>query len=227
MQEKQEVAGSDLPRAPVLSYITGAVGTPTRVRRVAARATLMVGIVLLGMVLAWGCVEAVRVYELARLEAKFRPMRMLAFGHPLAGGPALPASPTWDDYGYAVRIVLVNGVTVFWGLVALLPGLLLTTMSPGVRRGRAGPCVVSALCLLPYFAILALLTVLLPTAALMPREAWYLRLLVLAVPVGVLMILLLKDLCGFLFWIARHPITEKPRLDFVTGKPVIEGERHG
>ena len=40
-----------------------------------------------------------------------------------------------------------------------------------------------------------------------------------ALPLGGALSLLLKDLCAYLFWIARNPITDMPPVPFMPGKP--------
>jgi hypothetical protein len=41
---------------------------------------------------------------------------------------------------------------------------------------------------------------------------------ILTMPPGLFLVLLMKDLCAYLLWFARNPLTEKPGVYFVSGK---------
>lgn len=201
MPEEQEVTSTELPRAPVLSYITRAATTPTRVRLVAAWGVLVVALVYGALMLA--C--AYLIYQDLRNYLGWRWTTLQVI---------------FECWQYSGTLQVE---TVFSG-ISLVMGCVLVILAGAVRRGRRLPSLAAAWCMFPLMLLIAAVVIVRGGMAIIegaglvgraePWAFWWL----LIVPPGVLGILLLKDLCAYLFWIARNPISEKLPVDFLPGK---------
>jgi hypothetical protein len=204
-------AGVTLPRAPVLGYLTN-ISTPTRVRIVAARVVLVLAVLNLALaaltlvMTGWDC------WQIAHDRAALRGVW---------GGPALP--PTLDDYRYALWHG--PGIVAFVCFVFFMaPGIVLLFLSGPIRRGHKIPSILAVLYFVPLMLLSVLAAALFASEILVevlgiagrPHPAMCFWLVVL--PVAVLVVLLLNDLCRFLIWIARNPMIDKPRVAFLGGR---------
>jgi hypothetical protein len=201
---------SPLPKAPVLGYLSN-ISTPTRVRVVAARVVLAFAILNLA---------------LAALALGFELWNIWQFAHNLAAGGWMggrivpPHSPALDDYLLALRIVLDVRTLLCLSLFPA-PGIALLFLAGPIRRGRKAAGILALVYFLPLMLLLTLATALYGAAILVaalgfgsrPAPAMYVWLLLL--PVGIVFVLLLSDLCGFLSWIARNPMVDKPPVAFL------------
>ncbi len=191
-----------LPSAHVLSYLTN-LNTPTRVRLVAARCTLLIGLLvfLLNMpLLLWAAYDLWRQYRSVR--AWFGPL-------------------SWSDCYefFDTELLTLLFLAAFSGIA-----LALALLSLPIRRAHRPACLAAILLLLPVVLVVLGATgsvaslglfVGLDIGAVHPAPRYEFLLLELFVPIGILLTLLLKDLCGFLRWIAAHPIAEKPPEPFL------------
>ncbi len=110
------------------------------------------------------------------------------------------------------------------GLVVLIltPGLVLVILARRVYLGRRGASRMSLAMVVPMMAAVAVVSATLACYALVyglgrgaERAAlWWL----LAIPPGVLVILILKDLVAYLLWISRVPMADKPKVAFMPRK---------
>jgi hypothetical protein len=131
-----------------------------------------------------------------------------------------PHSPALNDYLLALRIEL--GVRTLLCL-SLFPasGIALLFLAGPIRRGQKAASILALVYFLPLMLLLTFATALYGTAILVaalgfggpPEPAMYVWLLLL--PVGIVFVLLLGDLCGFLSWIIRNPIVDKPPVAFL------------
>jgi len=203
-------SGESLPRAPVLGYLSN-ISTPTRVRIVTARVVLVFASINL-FVAAWATARGSwDIWQLAHANAAMRVRWAFLPG---------PATPTIDEYIEAVR---ENIGSVFLFGFCVTPGCMLLFLAGPIRRGRLIPSILA----IAYFVPLAFLTALATAFATAmefvmavglgrPEPVKYLWLWIL--PVGAVIVLLLKDVCGFLWWIARNPMIDKPPETFLPRK---------
>jgi hypothetical protein len=211
-----------LPKAPILSYLSN-VSTPTRVRNIAARSGFWIGVVhfaffsILFVLAAWDIWTTARDY-----------IRWHRAGWVMAAAPAV----TLRDY-YDALWVRGNYVYIIFLAITLAASLLLTVFSGPIRRGRKVPAVLALIYLVLFTSLIVfvagvcisvVLVVGLGTAG-KPQPVVLLWLL--PAPVAILIILLLKDLCAFLFWIARNPTIEKPPTAFLPTTRHAPGGDHG
>jgi hypothetical protein len=188
-----------LPKAPILGYVSN-ISTPTRVRIVAARGVFWVGVFLF-------LLTAVLFYWLISNYWNF-------VGPPTFAG-LMPSLEYYPEYAIYFFLILI---------FSFAPALFLVSFTASIRRGRRVPSVFAMLSLLPFTLFLTLATALFIGAILVDifsdrrhfhfgNAPW-----LLLTPIAVLIILLLKDLCAFLIWIARHPAAEKPPQPFLPAK---------
>ncbi len=196
-----EPAPAPLPSATVLNYLSRTDLTPTRVRLIAARGVWVMAV----------------VYLLLALGAAYTVISILLSLY-TAG-----MSFAWIRIDLARQIprLLVLGVS-------LTVGILCACLAGGVKRGRSGPAIVTMIAAIPGGLLLLLIAVVMGTFALLdgvgiggPKGGAAPVWLLLLIPTAVMVVLclLVKDLCAFLFWIARHPEAEKPKIDFLSGRP--------
>ncbi|MGN6367889.1 MAG: hypothetical protein ACTHN5_06470 [Phycisphaerae bacterium] len=212
--------GVALPRAHVLSYVTTA-GTPTRVRKVASVGVMVIGILLLAFTALVAVPVASMDFRIAhymqeaasrggwvRVGGRFRP------GPPPAHVPSLGYFLMVQGYRDLVRI----GVLLLAGTVSVL----MVLSGRKIWEGKAWVCRGVAVLLWAPAVVLFLLSVWAGGHAVVygtrlagyrayPGEWEWGLLLVLTVP-G---LLLHFDLMRFLWWIARNPVEEKPRVGFL------------
>ncbi len=207
---------SALPHAPILSYLTQ-TKTLSRARRVTAVATSILG--LLGTAIgAWILVSnALTVYGLAKHFAAGAPISRIDIGDAI------------DDLREQWQFAFPVGIRVFGTLEARItyvvlfgfPGMSLLLLVPLVWRGRAWACRMACVMVVPLMIVAVTATAGAVGWGLMfglrPVEfnalVW-----LLTMPLGLFLVLLMKDLCAYLLWIARNPLTEKPGVHFVSGK---------
>jgi hypothetical protein len=188
------------PKAPILSYLSN-ISTPTRVRRLAAIGLAASSLFywagggllcwLLGT-LVWGDAE------------------YLAWSRG-AGTPTLP-----DFIGAGKEHLLLTALAG----VVLAGALLEVLLAKPVHRGSRTASIMGLAMLLPVFPVVILLAAAMTSFALQilldpRRESFRPCLWLLALPAGVLLILLMKDLGACLLWIAHHPQADKPPVPFL------------
>jgi hypothetical protein len=201
-QERMEQASDSpaLPRSHVLSYVAAA-DSPTRVRQLAARAVLVLAVV------HW--IAAVVFLVILALDV----LRIFT------GYSSLPL-PFRPPVSEMVREALEQSTASIVFVVFFVTfGVVYFACARPIRRGRKAACRLAILAVVPL--ILACLMAAvgfigLPIFALLERDMPPLLLLLL-VPgaIFVLIVMLLGDLCGFLSWIAKNPITDKPPIPFI------------
>jgi hypothetical protein len=189
-----------LPRAHVLSYVATA-DSPTRVRQLAAR-----GVLALAILHAMGAVFflAVTAFDVVRI-VKFY------YGIPLAFRP-----PTSEMVSEALK-QSVAGIAFTVSFITLAV-VCFACVRP-IRRARKAACWIAILAIVPPILACFMLAAGLiggPIFMMFDGERNPLLLLLL-IPgaTAVLIILLLWDLCAFLSWIAKNPVTEKPPVPFI------------
>jgi hypothetical protein len=193
-----------LPSATILNYISRADMTPTRVRILAARLVWIAAAayLLATCFFAYGTV------------ADFLDLQAQSAGAPLK----IVLEEFWDDEApLPIAFVLFFTLTI-----------LAATMAAGVKRGRKGPAIIALFVVIPLgFLFLALAGMLAIFAIFVGFAVGEVRggirplVLLLFIPaaIAVVLCLLVKDLCAYLFWIARHPDAEKPPIQFLPGRP--------
>ncbi len=206
-----------LPRAHVLSYIT-TVSTPTRVRIIAARVTLISGLLNVLIVVCLIVGASREVYRGAVVRA--------APGLVFFGGVALPPAPRPVELrDFIASSGDYMGRHPWWlGLLIFVMGgaIVLPMAAPAIRRGRRA----LSLLALFYFSIAAVIVGCLGVLVICyyfavqftryPRwHDWWALWWLLLIPVAAIPPVLLKDVCAFLLWIIRHPIAEKPPVPFL------------
>jgi len=204
-----------LPRGRVLSYVTN-VSTPTRVRLEAAWWVFMLGVLYMNL---FALLFVYLVYD-ALSELVIWPYFFLPISF-----------EGWVDVSDIVRAVeqcLTDepwlGVMLILSCVQWLPYMLL---AQAIKRGSrvasrmAGVAVsVHLVCVVLAMTLAAALIVVDATGFVSgPHDYSELWWLLAAAPVLVV-IMLLKDVVGFLFWIARNPIAEKQPVAFLPGRKV-------
>jgi hypothetical protein len=200
-----------LPKAPILGYLSN-ITTPTRVRILAARGVFGVGILFFAL-------SAVLFVWLAN---RF----MYSYTHRWGGGGGILNGISYVFNYHPEYLVYFFLVLAF----LFMPALTLVGFAAAVRRGRQGPSVIATICLLPFtLALLIATAIFLGTIFLdifdtrrYPHFSYALWLLL--TPISVVVVLLIKDLCGFLIWIARNPAVEKPPTPFLptAGPPTLQ-----
>jgi hypothetical protein len=197
-----------LPKAPILSYFTN-TSSPTRVRILAARAVFWIAL------LNWVLATVILVQSILDIWGTARDF---------AGGPSVSFQDVLDALRYS--LFYDNGFLEFSGLVlALAPALLLSIVSGPVRRGGRVAALLAFFYLMPLTVLITVTTAsygsLLLVMSLGIAGKAYPSYLVgfLLLPLPTLAILLLKDLCSFLRWIARQPAAEKPPPPFLPTRP--------
>ncbi len=192
----------ELPRATVLSYLTPSSRlTPTRIRRVASWSTIGMGILhLLGAGLGgW--------VAYSEIEYWFR-------------------SFTWSSvvakWGYNPELCYFLAIVIAGSFYLFVGGLMLFWLAHFVRRGRAGACMVATFFVGVMALLLLIASGMMGSKALLgpiwPTErspdwttlAWMPVALVLG-----LLVLIAKDLIGYLLWIRRNPLAEKAPVKFL------------
>jgi hypothetical protein len=211
-----------LPKAPILSYLSN-VSTPTRVRSIAARSGFWIGIVHFAFFVVLFVLATWDIWSTARDYIRWRRV-----GWGLGAAPAVTLRDCYDalwvrgNYVYIVFLALTLGAS-----------LLLTVFSGAIRRGRRVPAVLALIYLVLFTSLtlfiagvyISLILVIGLGATSRPQPVVLLWLLL--APVAILIILLLKDLCAFLFWIARNPLIEKPPTPFLPTTSHPPGGEHG
>jgi hypothetical protein len=198
-----------LPKAPILGYFSN-ISTPTRVRILAARAVFWLALLHFAFSAFILVLTALDIWHTASDLARWRGM---------AGLPGVPSITLRDLY--KVLWYRGNFLDVIFFAVTLAPPLLLLFFSAPVRRGSKVPTVLTLIYLVPLTLLFGLATAIFAALILVlglgtaghpqPILLFWLFLF----PVAILVILLLKDLCSFLQWIARQPTTDKPPLPFL------------
>lgn len=217
MSEVVQEAQAELPKAHVLSYVA-AVTTPTKVRRVAARASMILGIVQFiggGIILLPVGVETVLIMVPSVVGWSMDGI-YLAF-ESAAKYVAEPLNTLSQETG-----IPVNEIAFVAAISFAVLGLVEMLSACRVRRGAKAACILSCWLLWLFLAWTAIGTALLASISLLVGVWGQGRasshaplLLLLLVPVGVLLVLLVNDVCGYLLWIARNPIAEKPSVAFI------------
>ncbi|HEY4329222.1 MAG TPA: hypothetical protein VGN88_05765 [Phycisphaerae bacterium] len=194
------LAGGGLPRSHVLGYITGGV-TPTRVRRVAGFCLMVMGAIHFVLGIGMGMLIGYEVWR----EISWRPIS------PDEILRALEYQFRWE----------MGPLPFLFLAIGFLAGPILLVLAWPVRRGHSIGSQLAMIVVAAELALAGLATAICGGAALVwgidftgrpeREKLWWL----LVVPVGILVVLLLKDLCGYLKWISRNPITEKPAVAFM------------
>ena len=193
-----------MPKAPILGYVSN-VTTPTRVRIVAARGVFWIGVLL-------GAMSVVLFFLLAGRFVEHELGSGPLFSYPLQEWiDGLKNSP-----GYLILVFLI-----LFGVFT--PALILMGFAAPIRRGRAAPSVIA---MIPLVGII--LFVMVATALFLGSKVldifdrkdpdYGAAFSFVLLPIPVLIVLVLKDLCEFLLWIARNPIAEKPAVAFLPEK---------
>jgi hypothetical protein len=198
-----------LPKAPVLGYFSS-ISSPTRVRVIAAGALFWLAVVhldlagLVFLIASWDIWQHAREYSFGRFGFAFYT----------------PLIPSLENFRDALQYD-TGYLEPFYFVPALAPALLLFLVAAPVRRGRRIPTFLARLYLVPLTILITILTAIGTGAVLVfalgiptrPEPGFLPWLLLLPLPV--LFILLLNDLCSFLNWIARQPTAEKPPVSFL------------
>jgi hypothetical protein len=214
-----------LPHARVLGYV-GHVSTPTRVKIISARVLQILGWLQILLALALVVPMAMTLHQRASDFARWRA------GHfgPLvvAGAPAVPPpAPTFVDYRRASLEALSNSPGRAFVLLVFFPdGLFLVLMAGTVRKGQRLGSQLCFVALCPLIGTISVLGALAGCFTLMyafglfrePPSLWAVPALLIFLLLG-LALLLLVDLVGYLRWIARHPLAEKPPMPFLPVLP--------
>ena len=181
-----------LPRGIVLGYVA-AITTPTRVRVVSSRVIFWFGIASAAVSLFFLSWVALWVYD----------QIALWFG-----------GPSWAGFAWALKRDEVRAALVLPGAYFVLASLFWMLVIP-VRRGWPRACrtcvVLAAFLVLPIsLAILMISTSAMVSALGLAGHRDYSELwrTLLLVPLPFI-VLIFKDLCVFLGWIARNPIAER------------------
>ena len=208
-EQSTDTGGALLPKAHVLNYVAR-VSTPTRVRRIAATCSVALAVVYFALAVTLGgwLFTVIRNLMMAR---RFFP--------PFIRGRGFlpPPSPSFWDYVNVTRLEFEEYPLPFLALAGcVLLGATAAAFAGSVKGGKrtASYCVLATVVPLMIFAAVVTATYIAAAAVDVfnlspPRKlesAWYF----LVVPIGALVILLMVDLCSFLWWIARNPITDKP-----------------
>jgi hypothetical protein len=199
-----------LPKAPILSYLSN-ISTPTRVRIIAARGVFWIGIfffVLSVVLFCWFGAEFWRVCSTAVFFGRGRvgPVHVDILTR-------IKSTLSYRPY-YVIYFFLIL-------LFLLMPGLILFGIAAPIRRGRRVPSIIAMILLAPcilaavWAATLFFGSVIVDIFGDHGRHHWNNAIWLILMPIPVLVILLLKDLCAFLFWIARNPTAEKPPTPFL------------
>ena len=214
----EDISGESLPRAPVLAYLSN-ISTPTRVRIVVARVVLVFAILNL---LVAALTLALAVWDVWKIAHELAAGRVFWWGpgRPPPGLALGPGSPTLSDYLEALRIGPGITALVYLSLF-LTPGTAFLFLSGLIRRGGKIASILALFYFVPLMVLSLLATPMFASAILVdalglagrPHPIMYLWLLV--IPAGVFIVLLLQDLCGFLRWIARNPMVDKPPVPFL------------
>jgi len=199
-----------LPKAPILSYLSN-VSTPTRARLIAARYVFWIGVLFFVLSMALFCWVGLEIWHYSSYMRFVRGAR----------GVPVPVD-IWTRIKFALSY-RYEYVVYFFLILGFLfaPGLVLVGFAAPIRRGRRVPSIVALIVLTP-----AILSIMLATATYMGaifidilgdhgRYHWGNAPWLVLTPIPVLVVLLLKDLCAFLFWIARQPQMEKPPQPFL------------
>jgi hypothetical protein len=187
---------SNLPQAQVLGYFSN-LSTPTHVRIVAARAVFWIAILHFA---AAALILFLTILPLWR--------------YPLA---------RWNSWRVVVNALehQTSPPIVVLFITAATAALVLILVAIPIRKGRKVAAFLALFYLVPFLALITLIT---PAYAAYllefglglhgkstPDLLYRLPILPIAIPI----ILLLKDLCACLRWIARQPTAEKPPVPFL------------
>lgn len=140
----------------------------------------------------------------------------------------------WVSLTYASPIMDLYAV-LGYSLGSLAGGIILLVCIPMIIRGHLSGCGTARILLKGLIALAALFAAILTYHAvailLYPqpfrfymgdRPLWLPRLL--ALPAGILAILLMNDLCAYLIWFIRNPDTDKPKVHFISGRQSNTGQ---
>lgn len=215
-----------LPRAPVLAYLTQTT-TAARARQVAASATLVFGLIALSLAL-WLLID--NGIQLYRRAIDFAGVR----GTPLQlrdlRAAVLYLRGAWTrEWQFGLQMLKFVGAPESRACYVLLLGIsggMLVGLSRAVWRGSANACRWAVGLIVPLMLLAAAVTILTTALALVLgvsalggfAEPGALK-WILIFPPGLLILMLMKDLCAYLLWFARHPFIDKPTLRFLSGKP--------
>jgi hypothetical protein len=195
-----------LPKAPILSYLSN-ISTPTRVRLIAARGILVLAVLCL-LLFAF-----VFIWNASHLHAE---VRWFAYDR--------SRSPTLQDYvNVCWNIRRFFTIFLFDVILVFTPGVILAILPRPVRAGRKVPCILAMTVVIPLVVVFALATLYIFCKTFVdifnavPRPDYSYAPWFLTAPIGVLGIVLLKDLCVILHWIARNPTVEKTPTPFLPG----------
>jgi len=127
---------------------------------------------------------------------------------------------TWDAW---IHVVGSYWIPVFLLLMLLIHAIVLFIFFRAVHRGNVlvcrAACVLVALWVVPLglFTAFSGIVGIYPIYARMTDSDQSLApaMMLLLVPLGILLLVLLKDLCTFLNWISRMPSLEKPPESFM------------
>jgi hypothetical protein len=211
MADQSTSSGTDssLPKALVLSYVAS-TESPTRVRQLTARTLRIIGGLMLLTATLLFCVLTHSFWQMYR-EYVAVSVRWRALGL----GPYIfrDAAYNWGTDTFPALIALAATICL---------GVTQTAVAGPVFRARKAGCVVAFLSLVPPMLAIGFTTACAAGLALVvgagvgATRARPLNLLwLLTMPIGILLVLLLKDLMGYLRWIARNPITEKLPVRFL------------
>jgi hypothetical protein len=198
----------ELPRANVLNYITTA-DSPTRVRQIASWAVLLLAIAYLALAMWSGYCG----YKLAEYYSMY---------YRVITGPSYPGW-RWllsDPWMRSWVLSLIR-----WPLLLLLSvvcAAVLFICAVPVRRGRRRFCYLAAVALLPLMLVVLGFSAWLGGWALLDGtflggKHLNVRTLYWLIPSALLAVVaaLIYDVMKYLRWIARNPITEKPKGSFL------------
>jgi len=221
MTLEAQTTATALPGGRLLNYV-GSVNTPTRAKRVAGTATLAVGIAYLAAaVLMLGAFG----WEVRRLAVDVARWAGIIWHGDAGVGPPAP-SPDFGNYVEGFNAALRHEPEMFvLGVVGGFCGLLLVVFCRAVKRGQRVPAYISIASLFPLMLMAGSASAGFGAGFLMfalglfhePRSWWALPCFLGLAACG-LIVLLLKDLCGFLRWIGKQPSAEKPAAAFLPVK---------
>jgi hypothetical protein len=186
---------AELPKLLLLNYLSKPTNA-TRVRRLASRTILVLGILhmlfsfLIVGITAWDCAYH---WNFAGMELADAILSVVVHEEPL---PAL-------------------------ALATAIAGILQLSFSRAIGRGQKAGSIVCCFSLIPSGIIISIAMFAFGCAGAWPflgyqsHPNWWCLLLILPMLVCAVLLLLVKDLNTMLLWIVRHPNTEKPPVAFL------------
>jgi len=219
----EQTQTAELPGGRLLNYV-GSVNTPTRARRVASTAVMVVGVIQLIIAVVLVGFFVARVIDRARSYATWARSAHVVGLH--GGLVVTPGSPMPEDYLKSTQRELeMIPPELVLGLPAAFFGLLLLLFHRAVNRGQKVPCYLCLASVIPLMCAMAISSAGFGALGLMfgvglfrEPPSWRAVPCLAGIVVCGLIVLLMKDLCGFLRWIAKQPSAEKPAVPFLAVK---------